>query len=40
MECKYDWEERLRLEAKRAAIRKKVGLILERKGCKRVSGKV
>ncbi len=35
----YDCGERVRLEAETAGIRKKVGLILARKDCQRVSGK-
>ena len=38
MESKYDWKERLTLEAETAEIWKKVGLILERQGYMRVSG--
>ena len=39
MECKYDWGETVRLEAETAGIRKKVGLILQRQDCHRVSAK-
>ncbi len=39
MVWKYEWEERVRLEAETAGIRKKVGLIFERQGYQRVSGK-
>jgi hypothetical protein len=39
MEWKYDWGQRVRLEAKTARIKKKVELILERLGCQRVSEK-
>jgi hypothetical protein len=39
MESKYGWGEKVRMEAETAGIRKKVGPILERLGCQRVSGK-
>jgi hypothetical protein len=35
---KYDWKEKLTLKAETAGIWKKVGLILERQCCQRVSG--
>jgi len=38
-ERKNDWGERVRLEAETAGIRKKVGLILQRQDCHRVSAK-
>ncbi len=39
MELKYDWGERVRLEAETAVIREIVGLFSERLGCQSVSGK-
>ena len=39
MEGKYDWGERVRLEAETAGISKKAGLILETQDCHSVSWK-
>jgi hypothetical protein len=37
MEIKYDRGERVTLEAETSGIRKKVGLMLKRRGCQRAS---